>query len=35
MRLRWRDGFGLCFLGTWTVEEKAEALREHLDVGND
>lgn len=31
----WRDadGFGLCFVGTWTFEEKAEALREHLGVG--
>jgi hypothetical protein len=31
----WRDadGFGLCFVGTWTAEEKAEALRVHLGVG--
>ena len=30
----WRDadGFSLCFVGTWTVEEKVEVLRAHLGV---
>lgn len=31
----WRDGdgFGLCFVGRWTVEEQAEVLRDHLCIG--
>jgi hypothetical protein len=31
--LRDEKGLGLCFLNNWTLEEKAEALREHLGVG--
>jgi len=31
----WRDadGFGLCFVGTWTAEEKGYVLGAHLGVG--